>query len=117
VEEIGVIRKGSTRKPPIGVWFIGNRDIGDPGSKGFVHFRIAKRDFPIRHRSVWATQESARRTGGRFSRRVKGPLTGQKDREPSEDRGSENRESKGCMHIDIANPETPMGSYMAVVIW
>jgi hypothetical protein len=29
-----------------------NRDIGDPGSKGFVHWKIAIRDFPIRPRSV-----------------------------------------------------------------
>jgi hypothetical protein len=32
-------------------------------------------------------------------------------------RGSENRESGGCVHIDVANPETPMESYMAAVIW
>jgi hypothetical protein len=31
---------------------IGNRDIGDPEHKGFVHRRITIRDFPIRSRSV-----------------------------------------------------------------
>jgi hypothetical protein len=37
---------------------IGNWDIGDSGSKGFMHFIITKCDFLIRHRSTWAIQES-----------------------------------------------------------
>jgi hypothetical protein len=42
------------RRRPIGGLHrhIGNRDIGDPKHKGFLHRRIAIRDFPIRPRSV-----------------------------------------------------------------
>jgi hypothetical protein len=72
-----------------------------------VHHRITKRDFPIRH-IVWAIQDSR---GGQVVGQRPGAVGGPTHQE------SAYREFWGRLHIDIANHETPMGSYMAGVIW
>ena len=81
---------------------IANRDIGDPGYKGFVHFEIA--ETPMSCLTVvtangHVNQDSARRA--------------QVHRE-SGNRESGNRESCGHKHYVIANPETPTRGLVAV---
>jgi len=47
---------------------VGNRHIRDPRHKGFVHYRIAIRDFPTRYRSMWDHQsQSGRQLAHRIS--------------------------------------------------
>jgi hypothetical protein len=79
----------------------GSRDIGDPGSESFMHFRIAIRDFPIGGNNC-----QSRRTGGRL---CDGERTVDRSTTMSH-RGSGNCESGGRVLVDIANHETPMES-------
>jgi hypothetical protein len=93
VATISVIGKSPDKEDVHRCW--GHRDIGDPGDKLFVHFGIAKRETPISGGQLSARQRKGKRHRER-------PAVSQ-----PESRDSKNRESRGRMYFDIANPETP----------
>jgi hypothetical protein len=83
--------------------------IGVLGGEGTVASNTAISRYAIsRHQECGATEVDGGQVAG--FRTV--------DRSPTmSHRGSENHESRGCVHIDVANPETPMESYIVAVIW
>jgi hypothetical protein len=90
-----------------------HRKIGVLGGEGTVASNIAISRYAIsRHQECGATEVD----GGQVAGFRDGERTVDRSTAMSH-RGSENRESGGCVHIDVANPETPMESYMAAVIW